>query len=178
MQLIDARDMFTKMRKSLGEKRKEVSQADIDDIVRTYGAFEETTADAENDDKQVGCKIFTNESFGFLRITVERPLKLRFDITSERLDALAENAKFAKLSEAEQEAVVEYLRPLAEHELGPTADYEALRESVHMAFNKNGIRKKTIEKAVVDELTVRDADAPFVADKKDNPEPDLSLIHI
>ena len=123
VQLIDARDMFTKMRKSLGEKRKEVSQADIDEIVRTYGAFEERTADADSDAKQVGCKIFTNESFGFLRITVERPLKLRFDITSERLDALAENAKFAKLSEAEQEAVVEYLRPLAEHELGPTADY-------------------------------------------------------
>src|SRR3546814_3225854 len=57
--------MVTKMRKSLGEKRKQIDQAQIDEIVRLYGDF------TEND----RVKILPNEAFGFLRITVERPLK-------------------------------------------------------------------------------------------------------
>jgi type I restriction enzyme M protein len=64
VQLVDARELWTKMRKSLGEKRKQLSDDQIGEIVRLYGEFE------END--QV--KILPNEAFGFLRITVERPL--------------------------------------------------------------------------------------------------------
>ena len=64
VQLVDARELWTKMRKSLGEKRKEISDDQIAEIVGLYGDFE------END--QV--KILPNETFGFLRITVDRPL--------------------------------------------------------------------------------------------------------
>jgi len=63
VQLVDARELWTKMRKSLGEKRKELSDDQITEIVRLYGEFK------END--QV--KILPNEAFGFLRITVDRP---------------------------------------------------------------------------------------------------------
>jgi type I restriction enzyme M protein len=65
VQLIDARECFTKMRKSLGDKRKEIADDQIAEITRLYADF------AEGD--QV--KIFPNEAFGFLRITVERPLR-------------------------------------------------------------------------------------------------------
>ena len=65
VQLVDARELFVKMRKSLGEKRKEISAEQIDEITRLYGDF------AESD----RVKIFPNEAFGFLRITVERPLR-------------------------------------------------------------------------------------------------------
>jgi type I restriction enzyme M protein len=65
VQLIDARESWVKMRRSLGEKRKMLSDEQIDDVTRLYADFE------ENDRS----KIFPNEAFGFRRITVERPLK-------------------------------------------------------------------------------------------------------
>ena len=61
------------MRKSLGEKRKEISAEQIEEITRLYGEF----AEGEK------VKIFPNEAFGFLRITVERPLRLRWEVTDE-----------------------------------------------------------------------------------------------
>src|SRR4051812_1449968 len=73
VQLVDARDFFVKMRKSLGEKRKEISATQIDEITRLYGDFAESEK----------VKIFSNEAFGFLRITVERPLRLRWAVTDE-----------------------------------------------------------------------------------------------
>ena len=69
VQLVDARGLWIKMRKSLGDKRKQISDDQIPEIVRLYGDFE------END----RVKIFPNEAFGFLRITVERPLDGEID---------------------------------------------------------------------------------------------------
>ena len=63
VQLVDARELFEKTRKSLGEKRKQISDAQIDEITRLYHDFTESDR----------VKILPNESFGFLRITVERP---------------------------------------------------------------------------------------------------------
>ena len=93
VQLINARESFTKMRKSLGQKRKEISVVQIDDITRLYGAFEEGPR----------VKIFPNESFGFLRITVERPLRLRWEITDDTLATVEADKKVAKLG-AQQRA--------------------------------------------------------------------------
>src|SRR6266568_1956383 len=69
VQLVDAREYFVKMRKSLGEKRKEISGL--------YGDFAEG----------VKVKIFPNEAFGFLRVTVERPLRLRWEVTEDTIAA-------------------------------------------------------------------------------------------
>lgn len=68
VQLIDASGMWQKMRKSLGSKRKEISAAQIEDITRIFGAFEEVTRDGTPISK-----IFRNEAFGYRTITVERP---------------------------------------------------------------------------------------------------------
>ncbi|WP_339867535.1 class I SAM-dependent DNA methyltransferase [Pseudohongiella nitratireducens] len=65
VQLIDGTQHFTKMRKSLGSKRQYISDEQIDDLVRLYGRFEETPQS----------KIFPVETFGYRRITVERPLR-------------------------------------------------------------------------------------------------------
>lgn len=67
--LVDARNEFTKMRKSLGEKRKTITDQQIAEITALYSHATEH-ADA---DKRV--KIFTREDFGFQRITVEQPLR-------------------------------------------------------------------------------------------------------
>ncbi len=87
VQLVDARDLFVKMRKSLGAKRKQISDSQIDEIVRLYGDF--TAGDR--------VKIFPNEAFGFLRITVERPLRVRWEVTDDTLAALGAEKKVAKL---------------------------------------------------------------------------------
>ncbi|MHB1111645.1 MAG: type I restriction-modification system subunit M [Acidovorax defluvii] len=70
VQLIDASGMWQKMRKSLGSKRKELSDAHIERITRLFGDF----AEAEHDGKPIS-RIFDNEAFGYHAITVERPLR-------------------------------------------------------------------------------------------------------
>ena len=70
VQLIDASGMWQKMRKSLGSKRKEISDDQIDYITRLFGDFKES----EQDGKPIS-RIFDNEDFGYFSITVERPLR-------------------------------------------------------------------------------------------------------
>ena len=73
IQLIDARQRFTPMRKSLGDKRRYLDDATIDEISREHGAF----ASGENS------KLYDNSDFGHRRVVIERPLRLRFEITQE-----------------------------------------------------------------------------------------------
>ncbi|MBF0097885.1 MAG: SAM-dependent DNA methyltransferase [Magnetococcales bacterium] len=68
VQLIDASSMWQKMRKSLGSKRKELSDEHIDEITKLFGGFVE----AEQDGKPIS-RIFANSDFGYRTITVERP---------------------------------------------------------------------------------------------------------
>ena len=70
VQLIDASGMWRKMRKSLGSKRKELSDEHIAEITRLFGCFEEAT-----DGKKPISRIFKNSAFGYRTITVERPLR-------------------------------------------------------------------------------------------------------
>jgi type I restriction enzyme M protein len=103
VQLVDAREMFVRVRKSLGDKRKEISPEQIDAITNLYGDF------TEGD--QV--KILPNESFGFQRITVERPLRLRWEITDLTGAELAATKAWAKLSAPEQLELAQRLDGLA-----------------------------------------------------------------
>ncbi|MGG2040284.1 class I SAM-dependent DNA methyltransferase [Pseudomonas paraeruginosa] len=77
VQLIDASAMHAPMRKSLGSKRKYLSDEQIAEIAKLHEAFE----DGPNS------KIFTTSDFGYRRITVERPLRLRFSVTPDKLAA-------------------------------------------------------------------------------------------
>ena len=95
VQLIDGRQFFVKMRKSLGNKRNELSPAQIDDLTRIHGNFQDgETRDLTDEDPvthqprtrpRVVSKVFANEDFGYRKITVERPLRLNFAATPERI---------------------------------------------------------------------------------------------
>lgn len=74
IQLIDARARWKPMRRSLGDKRRYLGEDDIEAIVKEYGNFVETETS----------KIFDNAEFGYTRVTIERPMRLRFQITLER----------------------------------------------------------------------------------------------
>src|SRR3972149_5467327 len=67
VQLIDATQWFKPLRKNLGRKNCELSEEDIDRICKTFLAFKETEQS----------KIFPNEAFGYWKVTVERPLRLK-----------------------------------------------------------------------------------------------------
>lgn len=88
--LVNAVDYYAKMRKSLGNKRHEISEEQINEIVGLYGA----TSDKEN------VKTFNNEEFGYYRVTVERPLRLNFQITEERIGRLDEARAFQNLAKS------------------------------------------------------------------------------
>ena len=158
VQLVDAREYFVKMRKSLGEKRKEISAAQIDDITRLYGDFEEGEK----------VKIFPNEAFGFLRITVERPLQLRWEITEETiLRALATKA-IQKLSEDVQQAVNELLSEQKDARFGTEKE---LVKVMGPPMASLGVAAPA-QKAVWSALAIRDEEAPVITDRKGNPDPD------
>lgn len=77
VRLIDARELGTKMRKSLGDKRKELTPAAIGKIVQVYG--DALTEDADPD----LVRVMDRNDFGYQRITVERPLHRRWEVTPE-----------------------------------------------------------------------------------------------
>ncbi|MEU8079259.1 class I SAM-dependent DNA methyltransferase [Catellatospora citrea] len=107
--LLDARDQWAKMRKSLGDKRKLITDDQIADITRLYG--EALTAASDPDHLGYAkVKIFATTDLGYQRITVERPLKLRFEITEETLAALAEAKPLAKYDY--RDMLIAALKPL------------------------------------------------------------------
>ena len=96
--LLDARDQWEKMRRSLGDKRKQISDAQIKYITELYVDALAVAADPGRSDHGK-VKIFGIRDFGYRRITVERPLKLRFEITEDTLKALQNAKALAKWDE-------------------------------------------------------------------------------
>ena len=84
MQLIDATGerFWSQMRKSLGQKRREISDVQIDDIVSLYESFDEADDDVS--------KIFDTIDFGYRKVTIEQPLRLNFQATPERIERVKE----------------------------------------------------------------------------------------
>ena len=107
--LLDARDQWEKMRKSLGDKRKQIGEAQIDHITEVYAHALDIAADPAHADYPK-VKVFRARDFGYHRITVERPLKQRFEITDDTLVALENARALAKWDG--REVLVEALRPL------------------------------------------------------------------
>jgi type I restriction enzyme M protein len=161
VQLVDARSKWAKMRKSLGEKRKYLTADHIAEITRLYGAFEEN--------EQV--KIFPNEAFGFLRITVERPLRQRWEVSDDTLAAVRADRKLAKLEPVALDGLVAALEP---HVGLTTTDRAVLVDKLTPAIDGLGLTWPQTS-ALWDALAITDPDAPLVTDKKGNPQPDPEL---
>jgi type I restriction enzyme M protein len=161
VQLVDAREYVEKMRKSLGEKRKQISDAQIDEITRLYGDFKEGER----------VKIFPNEAFGFLRITVERPLRLRWEVTDETIAAAFAAKAIQKLPADAQTG----LRELLEDERG--AVFATQSELIKTFKDAVGVLELAApaQKTLWSALAVRDEEALVITDRKGNPEPDPEL---
>ncbi len=161
VQLVDARELFVKMRKSLGEKRKEISGEQIAEITRLYGDY----AEGER------VKVLPNEAFGFLRVTVERPLRLRWEVSEESLAAVESAKPVAKLDDNSRTRLIDALRT---HIGLSETDRQAAGKALDPVLRPFGLATPQT-KALWDALAIRDPDAPAVTDRKGNPEPDADL---
>jgi type I restriction enzyme M protein len=169
--LLDARDQWQKMRKSLGDKRKELGKDHIATVTRLYG---DALAVADNPEHPLHAKVkvFTNTDFGYQRITVERPLKLRFEVTEETLAALAASKPVQKLEHAED--FVAAVRTLLGSSWGTKSEaLVALKDAV-VAAGLLWSAGAPFAKAVRESIGVRDPEGE-VQRIKGEPEPDSEL---
>lgn len=162
VQLIDGSNHFAKMRKSLGSKRKYLTDEHIDDLVRLYGSMTE----ADNS------KVFANTAFGYRRITVERPLQLNFAASAERLAKLEEQKPLEKITAAERATLM-----AACASLGDTLyrNREAFSKALDKALAPLGKQPAPIKKAILAALSERDDTADICRDAKGKPEADSDL---
>ncbi len=207
IQLLDGRNFWVPMKKSLGNKRRKIGDPKtgrpedardpdhIGELTRLFGNFRDSetrtfTLDGVKKELVVS-KVFDNEDFGFHKITVERPLRLNFQATPERIARLDEESGFAALATSNKKN--EALR-LREIEAGKQRQ-QAIRDLLS-AFAKetNGklfksreeflthlrnLRTKTLSpaelKAVLSALSERDETAEICRDRAGKPEPDADL---
>mgnify|MGYP003110879148 FL=1 len=164
VQLINAVDRYSKMRKSLGSKRQYVDDANIEAIVRLYGAFEESEES----------KIFPTTAFGYRRITVERPLQLNFQASPERLAKLADEKPLQKLDDDQQQALHDAIATLDADTRYRNRD--AFTNDLKVALKPLDFKLGTPQlKAVLNALSERDEEADVCTDRNGNPEADSSL---
>jgi type I restriction enzyme M protein len=148
------------MRKNLGDKSREVSEADRKKIVELYDDFEE----GEHS------KIFEAGDFGYWTITVERPLKLNFACTPDRVEAALEAKPLAK---ADHGLIREALATVGEQ---PYMNRELFLGDLKSALKEAGVKLGVpAVKALWTGLSERDESADICLDRKGNPEPDASL---
>ena len=172
VQLIDASgERFWKsMRKSLGSKRREITEEACDEIARIY-------ADMLNGDGEWGgvSKVFATTDFGYREIRVERPLKLAFAVTPEAIAALQEAKPFQKLEDNDQTLVLDALQehlPADERWI----DREDFDKALTGALRQSGVKiGAPVKKAIMSALSERDEDAHLCKDKNGKPEPDTDL---
>ena len=196
VQLIDGTRFFQKMKKSLNNKRNEIAEEQIRHLTRVYGNCQDgETAEVPINGKtetRVISRIFENREFGFLKVTVERPLRMSFEATPERIAKLDEQSAFANLATSkkrtdvaaadreieegrkQQDAIRAVLATLEGN--GRYLDREAFEADVTKAAKHAGLKiPGQSKKAIFAALGERDQDAEICRDTKGRPEPDSEL---
>lgn len=164
VQLIDATALYTPMRKSEGNKKRMISGDQTRQIVDAYSAFEQTES----------CKIFDYEEFGYRRVKVLRPLRMKIVVSEAGFASLDADKAWNKLSDTQKEA---WISTLVAH-VGREHEYDWLEAFAKAAAKKNAALSKVdkpLIKAFIGAFGVRDPDADPVLDGKGNILPDDEL---
>ena len=224
VQLINGTDFAWKMKKSLGDKRKKLGEGPTTENPGEPNHIEELTkiyADYKHDDKRrlseiktnvelpkkafqdqnrehFVSKIFLNQEFAYIKITVERPLRLNFAVTDERIAALTESTYFINLAVSKKRKdKITIEKEVAE---GKQKQQDILKslEAMKPQFSNGDLIKNrddfevqlveafktspvkldaALKKALLapGALAERDPSADICTDKKGNPEPDSEL---
>ena len=204
VQLIDAREFYEKMRRSLGNKRNELSPEQIAGLTRIHGNFTDgETRDITDEDPithelrtrpRVVSKVFDNDDFGYRKITVERPLRLNFAAVPERIARIEDQTTFVNLAkskksagaahdaevaegEARQQAIRDALAALAAVTGGEIIkDRDAFTARLRAAAEGQGLKLSAPErKAVLAALSEPDPDADPCEGRNGEPEANVAL---
>ena len=171
VQLIDVSgERFWKsMRRSLGSKRREITDAARDEITKIYNQM-------LNGESGWGeySKIFDTEDFGYREIRVERPLKLNFQFAPERLELLKQDKSFLKLEPSEQEELLKALSSNVPTELFKNRD--VFEKALKKALKDVDVKiSAPLKKAILSALSEKDDTAEACTDAKGNIEADSDL---
>ena len=181
IQLVNASEYYQSMRKSLGNKRKEINLEQIEQIKNIYEKFEES----ENS------KIFDNEDFGYRKVTIERPLKLSFKVNEEAIENVRNTTQFINLAVSKKKDLA--VKEMEEHEgrqkqeklIKLLESFDNTLEYMDRDKFIKDLKAKSKEfdialsagliKAIVNAIGVRNEDAVVCKDSKGNIESDSSL---
>ena len=202
VQLVDASRHFVKMAKSKGDKRNRIGgteQGDPDqigDIVRLYGDYIDGATSRvkvnREEEERVCCRIFDNKDFGYLRVTVERPLRLNFQISNNRIERLWKETAFLNIAKSKKKfGSDEYEAEVTQGKEHQTTIISALEGATseelvkdrevftnHLSELLADIRPKVsgvLRKAIINSLSERDQTAEVCLNKNGDPEPDSEL---
>ncbi len=212
VQLIDARQFWVQMEKSLGNKRRRIGDPSdkekdpnhIGEITKIFGNFKngEMRTFTEEDPithqpvqrQRVVSKIFDNEDFGYHKITVERPLRLNFQASDERIARLDDESGFKNLASSakkdpairekeieagkqRQEDIRELLRAVGQATKQKVfRDRKEFLTALRDVDRERDMRLSAPElKAVLAALGERDETAEICRDRDGQPDPDTDL---
>ncbi len=187
IRLIDATALWEPRRKSLGDKRRDISESHRAQIVQMYLA---SSSPLPGGIEGGLVKIFPNEAFGFRKITVERPLRLNFRAAPERIARLDEQRAFQALAESrkkdpddraaeesagrdQQAAIKRMLATLPDTLFQDRAAF--LKALTQTAKAADLALSKALRDAILAALAERDPSAPPCLDDRGHPEPDPDL---
>ncbi|AIF42148.1 class I SAM-dependent DNA methyltransferase [Virgibacillus sp. SK37] len=180
IKLINGVHFYKKMKRNLGSKRHELSEEHIATIVRLYGDFK--------DGEYV--KVFDNKDFGYQKVTVERPLRLNFQIDEERVKELYNQTAFNNLAKSkkkgeagqdeielgkqQQEVIESAILSIKEDILYKNRD--EFTKKLKTLFKEKDVKvSATLLKAILNALSEKDETAGICTDSKGNPEVDPDL---
>lgn len=161
IQLIDARNKKTQLRKNLGSKRYEISDIQGQEILSNYTEFKES--------KNV--KIFDSTEFGYRAVTIQRPLRLKFEFTKEVIEKLKTNPVFLK------DNFIEIITPGLNDFIGK----KFMSRTIFLKELEDMFDKKSIKAPIkllnnlVKEIGEHDDEAEICTDKEGKQEPDNEL---
>jgi type I restriction enzyme M protein len=193
VQLIDATSFWTPMRKSLGDKRREIPPDRAQDILKILADFKDgdtrTVVKDGKTDEVVVSRLFPTTHFGFRKITVDRPLRLNFQASPERIARLEQEKGFQALAQSKkkgaagakeqaegralQEEIRALVRSLPDTLIKDRDEFESLLDT---AATKAGVKVPApVRKAILSALSERDETAAVCREKDGSPEPDPEL---
>ena len=193
VQLIDASSFWAPMRRSLGDKRRQITPEKAEDILKLLVDYcdGDTCVVARDGSKEeaVVSRVFPTSHFGFRKITVERPLRLSFLASPERIERLEEEKGFQSLAKSKkrgyagtqeeakglrlQRALRDLLNGLPETTVPDRKAFEAILDD---ALKKAELKLPApAKRAVLNALSERDATAAVCRGRDGEPEPDPEL---
>ncbi len=195
--LIDASDAWLLRRKSLGNKRRDIpdgierTENFLPYIVKLFMQFTDAEVTLPTEEpKVIRSKVFPSTAFGYRKVTIERPLRLNFQASPERIERVSQTTQYQRLAtstkkdekerakdiekgQQTQNAILEMLKGLPETLFTDRAEF---LKHFEKALKANDLKLAApLRKALLDALSERDESASICLDKEGNPEPDSEL---